>query len=332
MVAADVLAGTRASTARQYQSAWKALQRFLINRPVSYISIPVILEFLSYMFHNRRRAALTISTYAAALADPLWLGFQLDIRGRAWELMKRGFFMQRPPPRQQRIFLSLEKVLTSLEGPEFTQGPDLLHLLRKALFLVAMASGLRASQLHALIRHPAWLVFAEDGRRVSLAPSPKFLAKNEREGHVLAPIVLQAWIEGGQHHPLCPVEALRQYVAASHQRSHTRLFLSPISGKPLSRLQISKNLCATIEAADPGKAPKGKDIRAMSFTLSFLQHFSLQQSLREGQWASDTSFVHHYLDHSLQSVPCATMAGPPPTYFPVPLRAWGGTGLAREGE
>ena len=103
-VAEDVLAGSRPSTIRQYQSAWKALQLYLRNRPVTTISLSVVLDFLSYMFHARRRAAPTITTYAAALADPLWFGFSLDVRGRLWDLMKRSFFLQRPPPRQRTIF------------------------------------------------------------------------------------------------------------------------------------------------------------------------------------------------------------------------------------
>ena len=298
-VVSDVLSGTRASTIRQYQSAWKSFQFFLRNRPVTTISVPVVLEFLSYMFHSRRRAAPTISTYAAALADPLWFGFHLDIRSRAWDLLKRGFFLQRPPNRRSRIFWSLSKVLDFLQGPRFTADPEPLHLMQKALFLIAMASGLRASQLHALVRYPAWLVFSQDGRRVSLAPSPKFLAKNEREGHVLEPIVLRAWMVEGAHHTLCPVEALRRYVEASRRVAHLgRLFIWPDTGKPLSRLHISKTLCSIIEAADPGKAPRGKDVRAMSSTMAFLQHFSVDQARRDGQWSSDHSFVYHYLDHS----------------------------------
>ena len=311
-VVSDVLAGNRASTVRQYQSAWRAFQLFLRNRPVSHISLSMVLDFLSYMFHSRQRAPPTISTYAAALADPLWYGFRLDIRGRTWDLMKRGCFLQRPPSRRPRIFWSLSKVLDLLRSPAFSVEPDPLHLLKKALFLVAMASGLRASQLHALVRHPSWLVFSQDGRQVSIAPSPKFLAKNEREGHILDPIILRAWLAGVTPHPLCPVEALRQYVAASGRVAHTdRLFLWPDTGKPLSRLHISKTLCSIIEAADPGKAPKGKDIRAMSSTMAFLRHYSLDQARRDGQWASDHSFVFHYLDHSLEAIPCTSMAGPP---------------------
>ena len=81
---------------------------------------------------------------------------------------------------------------------------------------------------------------------------------------------------------------------------------------PLSRLHISKVLCSVIETADPGKAPKGHDVRAMSASLAFLRHYSLGRIQQEGQWASDHSFVHHYLDHSQEDVPCVSMAGPPP--------------------
>lgn len=114
------------------------------------------------------------------------------------------------------------------------------------------------------------------------------------------------------HHTLCPVEALRQYVAASSHRTPILAYLyGLIPTKSLSRIHISKVLCSVIEAADPGKAPKGKDVRAMSFTMAFLQHLSLDKARRGCQWASDHSFVHHYLDHSLEEVPCTTMVGPP---------------------
>ncbi|MPC80331.1 hypothetical protein E2C01_074909 [Portunus trituberculatus] len=209
------------------------------------------------MFHVRRRAVPTVATYVAALADPLSLEFNITIRGRVLDLLKKGHFHQRPPVKRPRIFWSLSKSL------------------RKALFLVAMVSGLRGSQLHALIRHPSWLVFSRDGRRVSLAPFPKFLAKNEREGHSLAPIVLQAWMEGLHHHPFCPVESLRRYVGSTSDPQHTRLFIWPDTHKPLSRIHISKVLCGVTEEADPGHAPKGHEVRAMSATMAFLRHFSL---------------------------------------------------------
>ena len=314
----DIISGSRKSTLRQYQSAWTAFQLYLRNRPFSHMSVSIIYDFLSYMFHSRKRAAPTISTYAAALADPLRFGFGIEVRSRILDLMRRGFFIQRPPTRRHQVFWSLRKVLEYLRGPEFSIAPDPRKLLHKALFLVAMASGLRASQLHALVRHPSWLVFAADGRQMSLAPSPKFIAKNEREGHTLSPIVIQAWMEQNTHHPLCPVGVLRQYVRATSTQAPTRLFVWPDTFKPLSRLHISKILCGVIEKADPGKAPKGHDVRAMSATMAFLRHYSVDRVRQDGQWASDRSFVTHYLDHSLEEVPCVTIAGPPPPEPPSP--------------
>ena len=275
------------------------------------MSTSVVLDFLSYMFHERGRVARTVSTYASALADPLRLGFGLHLDSRFLDLMRRGFYLRRPPPKRPPLFWSLCKVLTFLRGPTFSEPIATRDLLRKALFLVALASGLRSSQLHALIRHPSWLVFSSDGRQVSLAPSPKFLAKNERLGHSLQPSTLRAWMLEDAHHPLCPVGALRDYVRATSRRAPPRLFVWPDTLLPFSRIHISRLLCGVIEEADPGKAPRGHDVRALSASLSFLRHYSVDKVVQEGQWSSDRSFVTHYLDHYTGDVRCASMAGPP---------------------
>ena len=116
---------------------------------------------------------------------------------------------------------------------------------------------------------------------------------------------------GGAHHLLCPVGALREYVRATSRRAPSRLFVWPDTLRPLSRLHISRVLCGVIEEADPGKAPRGHDVRAMSASLSFLRHYSVDRVVQEGQWSSDRSFVAHYLDHYYGDVRCTSMAGPP---------------------
>lgn len=50
----------------------------------------------------------------------------------------------------------------------------------------------------------------------------------------------------------------------------------------------------------------------MSSSMAFLHHYSLDRTRQNGQWVSDYSFVHHYLDHTLEEAPCVSMAGPPP--------------------
>ena len=174
-------------------------------------------------------------------------------------------------------------MLRYLKGQRFQINPTSLAILQRALFLVATASGLRASQLHGLVRHPSWLVFTPDGRCAILAPSLKLLAKNESQGHNLLPLILSAWVCEGSHYALCPVEAVRRYLAVTEDRTPKHLFVWPNTLKPLSCLQVSRVLCGVIEAADPDKAPKGHDLRAMSVTLAYLCHYSLDRIQQE--WA-----------------------------------------------
>ena len=113
-------------------------------------------------------------------------------------------------------------------------------------------------------------------------------------------------------HALCPVAALRRYIDITSNSNQDQLFVYPTTDRPLTRLAISHILCELIELADPGSAPRGHDVRAMSATLSFLQHFSLERLRQEGQWASHDTFIRHYLRHEVDRVPCVTMSGLPP--------------------
>ena len=45
-VSTDVIAGSRASTVRQYESVWNAFWFFLRNRPVSHLSVSILFDFL----------------------------------------------------------------------------------------------------------------------------------------------------------------------------------------------------------------------------------------------------------------------------------------------
>ena len=109
-VSADIVAVSRASTIRQFQSAWEAFQQFLLDHPFTSMSTSVVLDFLSQMFHTRGRAARTVCTYVSALADPLRLGFGLPLDDRFLDLMRRGFYLRWPPPKRPPLFWSLRKV------------------------------------------------------------------------------------------------------------------------------------------------------------------------------------------------------------------------------
>ncbi|MPC60256.1 hypothetical protein E2C01_054295 [Portunus trituberculatus] len=302
-----MLSALRPSSTRQYESCWRAFQAFLRERGAPSVTAAVVFSFLSSLVHERGRQPPTVAVHLVALSDPLWYGFNIRLDPRAVVLLKRGLFYQRPPLRAPRPTWSLQKVLDILRGGAFFSSPlSLVPALKKALFLTALASGLRASQLRALTRFPQWTVFVEDRSHVSLAPSPRFLTKNEREDHRLQLVVIPAWMDHGEHHSLCPVAALKYFIKASSDQPPHCLFVSE-RGSPLSTRRISALLHELIEEADPGRAPKAHDIRGAAYSLAFLRTFSLAGVTEGGQWSSSTSFVTRYLSHSWRDIPCVAL-------------------------
>lgn len=106
--------------------------------------------------------------------------------------------------------------LQYLASPTFS--PPVLKKSEEDLFLLASVLDMQvfqfyAPQLFILSGQP----FSLDGSQVSLTLSHIFLAKNEREGFHLNPIVIPSSIEGGQSHPPNPVSALSHYLDITMQ-------------------------------------------------------------------------------------------------------------------
>ena len=129
------------------------------------------------------------------------------------------------------------------------------HLTFKTVFLLALGSGKRRSEIHAWqnrnIRHQS------DWSKVSLYPSPSFLSKNQpaKEGpDSVAPGVITALAPTldrslKSDRSLCPVRALRHYLdrTSDLRGKIRRWFLSPLrkvstktSHLPLSPLGSSR--------------------------------------------------------------------------------------------
>ena len=183
-------------------------------------------------------------------------------------------------------------------------------MFAKAVFLLALASGLRVSQLAALTRHQSLTCFEVGDAAVSLAPSPTFLAKNERVGHRLGPVRVPAWLVEGVHHALCPVAALRRYLSLS-PGDHERLWVFPGSLRICNAWDLSKVICGVIKEAVPGSSPRANQVRSCASSLVFLRSFDLSVVLESGQWASIRSFVTRYLAPHIGDVPCVAMGALP---------------------
>ena len=87
------------------------------------------------------------------------------------------------------------------------------HLTLKTVFLLAMASAGRRSELHALRFDQNYIQFKPKGAGVTLYFSPEFMRKNQKPNQVNDPWYIPAIPTGKPEFgaPNCPVRALRYY-------------------------------------------------------------------------------------------------------------------------
>lgn len=305
-----MLKAHRPSTVRQYESCWRRFQDFLRRHAIGTISASTILDFLTWLADSTNRAPATVSAHYAALADPLRFGMGIRVPQRALSLLMKGISSSREPRRQPVLAWSLHRVLQYLtfEGVTMEVG----HFLQRAVFLLALATGYRASQLAAVTRHPSFSRLEDDCSALTLSPSPTFLAKNERADDMIGPLRIPSFLEGGHPHPLCPVRAFKDYVERTEGVSEDHLFYNSKTRNPLTSRSLARLLCRIIEEADPGHAPHAHNIRGLAASLAFLRTHSVERVQDLGGWASATSFRTRYLYHSVTPVPCVAMGTAPP--------------------
>ena len=199
-----------------------------------------------YLFQDRKLQPGTIDGYRSAIADKLGNVPTNVSKDENLTRLLDSFHRDRPKGRRGIPSLNLSLVLHQLTKAPFEplKEASLKHLTFKTVFLLALGSGKRRSEIHAWlhknIRHQS------DWSKVSLYPSPSFLAKNQlaKEGPesvalvvipALAP-TLDKSLKGDRS--LCPVRALRYYFdRTSDLRQNKDWFLS-LSKKALTRTSL----------------------------------------------------------------------------------------------
>ena len=165
-----------ASTFRQYDSAFRKLSAFIRSKKPTEMTINLALSFFRSL-HDSGLAASTVITTKSALAKVFFYGFDMRLNDVCFASIARSCAKLRPAKRPEMFSWSLNKVL-QLASSIHNDSCSYQELFRKTLFLLALASGARISELAALSRDKGFVKFLPSGE-VSLAPHPKFLAKNE---------------------------------------------------------------------------------------------------------------------------------------------------------
>ena len=316
-VATRIEAPQRQSTRAVYDSKWTIFIKWCDSYKVDFRSpsLSQIAEFLLYLFKEKHLQPSTIDGYRTAIADKI--GSDKINIGKDENLTRLLDSFHRDKPKGLRGVPSwnLSLVLHQLTQPPFEplRKASLKHLTFKTVFLLALGSGKRRSEIHAWlhknIRHQ------EDWTNVSLFPSPCFLSKNElaKEGPCsVAPVIIPALAPTldqslKDDRTLCPVRALRYYLDKTKDlRSNKQLVLVSfkknfskdiVPAKVSSWIKQTILLCYQLSNEDAQRLHqvRAHDVRAFAASKAFQGGVSLDQILAACHWKSHNTFNHFYL-------------------------------------
>ena len=276
------------------KTCWKSFQGWLQTQPAGVVSKGLILSFLHFLSHTKSLNPKTILVYRNTLHLPLLHGFNINTQDDEFSLLARAQFLRNSP--RQRILSTWKpnKVLSMLEQPQFwTLTANSKNLLMKALFLTALATGNRVSELAALSR--ASMLVSPTRSQITLPVFPGFLYKNQSISRTPPNIVVKALCEGSSHHRLYPVDALLHWIELTKDWGSDSVFISPISKKAINRGAISHLLVRTINLASPNTFAKGHDVCKVSASLSWAREVPPEELIRNMFWSSSNILIKKYL-------------------------------------
>ena len=274
-----------------------------------------VADFLMYLFEDKKLQPSTIDGYRSAIADKLGPTTVNISKDDNLTRLLESFHRDRPKGRRGIPSWNLSLVLHQLTKAPFEplREASLKHLTFKTVFLLALGSGKRRSEIHAWqhknIRHQS------DWSKVSLFPSPSFLSKNQlaKEGpESVAPVVIPALAPTldkslKSDRSLCPVRALRYYLdrMSDLRQSKELVFVSFKKGfdKDISPATISSWIKQTVilcyelsdQQAHTLHQVKAHDVRAFAASKAFQSGVSLEQILAACHWKSHNTFTQFYL-------------------------------------
>ena len=310
--AARVLSGVvRESSSRLYQSRWKFFCDWCHGRGVAPVNatVPVVVDFLIHLRQDKGLSVSAVRGYCSALNSVLALKGRDLASSREITTLIRSFSRLVDPVELRPPAWDVSLVLQSLTGAPYEplQTCEERFLAQKTLFLLALASAKRISELQALSYRVS---HTRNWGEVSFSFVTGFVAKTQD------PSSLTPWFEGfsvpalpnarknRNGRLLCPVRAVRVYLdrTAPHRPRCERFFVTAgRSKKEIAETTVSFWLRKTISRAYelsgtalPVPAPQAHETHGIAPSLLFKKNFAVDQVLKAGTWRRHTTFTCHY--------------------------------------
>ncbi len=313
--------GRRQSTLTNYAARWAKFSTWCSGKEVDPISasIPVISDFLVHLFQSGS-SVNTIRNYRSAISATSSIGGLSMASDRRLNLLIDSFWLKRPRVRNKMPEWRIDLVLQALCDFPFEpiRKISLKFLTYKTVFLLAMATSARVSELSAFSCGSDYIRYNKVTKEYVLSYKLGFLKKNQKADMDLDPVrvpsLSKILAEDDKERVLCPVRALSVYLdrtkAHNIRKGSPQLFVPIIRTKSneVSRSTISRWIIATIIAAyenlkeDRGAfaiAIKAHEVRAVSVSLARLAKssnaFSTREIMDSVGWKSSNAFLSFYL-------------------------------------
>ena len=302
----------RSSTRQMYDARLSIYRSWCDQRQISPHSATVedVANFLIYVHEIRGGKAATVAGYRSAIATihDGWRGTPVGLNKDLSNLIK-GIFNSNPEVKPLLPNWDLPTVLWALcEEPfEPINAADIKYVTWKTVFLMALATAARVSELHALSVKETNLRFESGGIR--LLPNFQFLSKTQRMGKPWSPLFISNFANFATEPKdllLCPCRALKEYLKrmrSYHTGETEQLFLTYQKGvrKPAAKSTLSRWIVSLIryvydkQPAMSLSRVRGHDTRRLASSWALFNGASVQEILQAAHWASENTFTSYYL-------------------------------------
>ena len=303
----------RDSTQKLYNAQWEIYTTWCRERGVNprQPTSPMICDFFNFLVDSQHLTVSTLKGYRTVLNKTFRFVSDYNIIDDQNVTDLLDYFTKvQPVARFQPPKWDLSVVLLALIKRPFEPIWEIpLKLLTyKTVFLVALATATRTSELHALDARK--FVHNQDWSAVWLEPRDDFLAKNQKSKENSRVFKIQSLSEFAgdlDDRKLCPVRALRMYreKTSSMRKDRKNLFISfsPKTTTDIGRSTIASYLKRTIILAHDLIEPNdcqllsvnAHEVRAIAASTAFHKNISITELLANCTWKNHNVFTNFYL-------------------------------------
>ena len=302
----------RQSTRKLYEARLRIFRSWCSERNISATTASVedIADFFIFLYKVKNCKATTIMGYRSAISS-VHKGWSSTCSSVSSDLnlskLIKGIFNESPNIKPLLPNWDLPSVLWKLCDPPFEPLTtcDLKFLTWKTVFLVALASASRVSEIHALSIKKGNLRFERHGIR--LLPDLFFLSKTQRLNKPWTPMFIpdfNTYATDDRDLLLCPCRALKIYLErlASHRSNSESVFMTYQKGlcKPASKNTISRWIVSLIRYAynlmdNSIQTVRAHDTRRLSTSWALYNGASVSEIMKAAHWASENTFTSFYM-------------------------------------